>query len=248
MCALAYYLERQGILTTGISLVRENVESMQPPRSLWVSFPLGRPLGKPSDPAFQHGVIKAALDLLNAPSGPILEDYPIDAPNIALDDAPACPVTFVKPAGGDESWVSRLSQDLAAVQPWYDLSRRRRGRTLVGVAEGRPEDNLRRIGQLLDQNELPLDSLKWFKHAVEDLKVLYLEALTAQPGNYDQATLEKLFWQESIFGAALIEFYHRFRASGNERIALVTRMIVPREAVGENTGTDLSSNQKGVEE
>ncbi|MGB1538895.1 MAG: selenoprotein B, partial [Pseudomonadales bacterium] len=60
-------------MTTGISLIRENTASMQPPRALWVSFPLGRPLGKPGDPAFQHRVISAALDLLNRNDGPVLE-------------------------------------------------------------------------------------------------------------------------------------------------------------------------------
>ena len=87
MSALSDYLEREAIMTTGISLVRENTESMQPPRSLWVTFPLGRPLGKPGDPAFQHRVIAAALELLNCESGPVLADYPEDAPSIAVDSA-----------------------------------------------------------------------------------------------------------------------------------------------------------------
>jgi len=61
-------------MTTGISLVRENAATMQPPRSLWVTFPLGRPLGAPNDAAFQHRVIAAALDLLTRVSGiPMLE-------------------------------------------------------------------------------------------------------------------------------------------------------------------------------
>ena len=47
-------------MTVSIALVRENAESLQPPRSLWVSFPLGRPLGVPNDAAFQHRVIDAA--------------------------------------------------------------------------------------------------------------------------------------------------------------------------------------------
>ena len=57
-------------MTTGISLVRENAQSLQPPRSLWVPFPLGRPLGKPGDPEFQLDVIEAALALLARESGP----------------------------------------------------------------------------------------------------------------------------------------------------------------------------------
>ena len=65
---------------------------MQPPRALWVSFPLGRPLGKPRDSAFQHRVIKAALDLLNRSKGPILEDYPEDAPEIEIPVQRVVPV------------------------------------------------------------------------------------------------------------------------------------------------------------
>lgn len=208
---------------------------MQPPRALWVSFPLGRPLGKPGDAAFQHEVIGAALNLLNRPSGPVLEDFPKDAPAARSEAAPACPVSFSNVQHAAETWVSRLQDDLAAVMPWYDLSRRRRGRSLVGVSEATPQENIAAIGRLLDEKQLPLDRLKWFKHAVEDLKVLYLEAFTAQPGEYDHERVQQIFWQESAFGAALIEFYHLFQASGNEKIALIARMIVPREAVGEST-------------
>lgn len=69
MSALSYFLERDGLATTGISLVRENTENMQPPRALWVPFPLGRPLGKPGDAAFQHRVIAAGLALLHREKG-----------------------------------------------------------------------------------------------------------------------------------------------------------------------------------
>jgi hypothetical protein len=41
-----------------------------------VEFPLGRPLGKPNDPAFQTQVLMAAFALLDEPSGPVLVDYP----------------------------------------------------------------------------------------------------------------------------------------------------------------------------
>ena len=97
MGAISFYLERHGIMTTGISLVRENTEALAPPRALWVTFPFGRPLGKPGDPAFQHKVIAAALDLLNRPSGPVLEDFPYDAPSVEVASSPACPVSFPKP-------------------------------------------------------------------------------------------------------------------------------------------------------
>ena len=152
MSALGYYLEREGILTTGISLVRENTLSMQPPRALWVTFPLGRPLGKPDDADFQHRVITAALGLLNRSTGPVLEDYPEDAPSIDVDSAPACPVSFTKQPKDLDTWKARILNELNGLQPWYDLGRRRRkGRTLVGLSDLAIDDNLSRLGQLLDQ-------------------------------------------------------------------------------------------------
>ena len=81
-------------MTTGISLVRENTESMQPPRALWVPFPLGRPLGKAGDASFQHQVIQHGLELLSRPEGPVLEDFPLDVPRIDHDVVQACPVSF----------------------------------------------------------------------------------------------------------------------------------------------------------
>ena len=89
MSALSYFLERESIMTTGISLVRENSESMKPPRALWVPFPLGRPLGKAGDAAFQQKVIMSALELLNRSEGPILEDFHYDVPAVAAESAAA---------------------------------------------------------------------------------------------------------------------------------------------------------------
>ena len=80
MGGLAHYIEDEGVATTQISLIREHSESIKPPRALWVSFELGRPLGVPDDPAFQKRVLLAALRLLDTDSGPVLEDFGEDAP------------------------------------------------------------------------------------------------------------------------------------------------------------------------
>ena len=80
MSALAHYFEAAGIPTTLSALVREHAVAIKPPRALSVPFELGRPLGAPEHAAFQTRVIAAALELLERPSGPILEDYPEDAP------------------------------------------------------------------------------------------------------------------------------------------------------------------------
>ena len=86
MGALGHYLEREGIPTAQVSLIREQTAAIRPPRALWVPFMLGRPLGVPDDPAFQQRVVLAALKLFERDSGPVLEDFPEDAPAVAAAD------------------------------------------------------------------------------------------------------------------------------------------------------------------
>ena len=77
-----------GISTTSISLVREHTEKVKPPRALWVPFPFGHAFGRPNDPELQHRVLRAALDLLDEPSGPVLRDFADDE---EPGDQPAAP-------------------------------------------------------------------------------------------------------------------------------------------------------------
>jgi hypothetical protein len=73
---IASTIEKAGIPTVGISLLREVTEKVRPPRTLSVPFPFGYPLGRPNQPDLQHQVIAAALELLKAPEPlPILVDF-----------------------------------------------------------------------------------------------------------------------------------------------------------------------------
>ncbi|HIM35108.1 MAG TPA: hypothetical protein EYM33_06205 [Pseudomonadales bacterium] len=221
-------------MTTGISLVRENAESMRPPRSLWVSFSLGRPLGVPNDAQFQHRVIAASLNLLERDRGPVLEDYPVNAPEVSRETVPAYPVSFPK-ADNSSNWQSRLAGELSSLKPWYELGRRRRGgRTLACVSDLSIEENLHKLGEYLDLNRLPIDELHWFKQAIEDAKVFYLEAMTAQPGNHDQMQVDQTLWRETQLGAGLFLFYKGFRA--HPTLHPFARLILPRTAVRGTTG------------
>lgn len=80
MGLVAAELERQGIATVAIQLLREVAERVGPPRALWVPFPHGYPLGEPDNPALQLSVIEAALRLVEDPSAtpPVLRDFSID--------------------------------------------------------------------------------------------------------------------------------------------------------------------------
>lgn len=65
---VAAELERHGIATVVIQLLREVAERVRPPRALLVPFRHGYPLGAPGEPERQHAVIGAALRLLEDPT------------------------------------------------------------------------------------------------------------------------------------------------------------------------------------
>lgn len=69
-------LERRGIATVCIALVRETAERVRPPRALAVPFDFGVPLGRDGDAALQTRVMMQALALLPLDGrGPVLADY-----------------------------------------------------------------------------------------------------------------------------------------------------------------------------
>jgi hypothetical protein len=74
---VAAELERRGISTVALQLLREVAEQVRPPRSLFVPFRHGYPLGLPLDPDRQHAVLEAALHLLEDPAlvPPALVDF-----------------------------------------------------------------------------------------------------------------------------------------------------------------------------
>ena len=64
MSTLAHVFEAEGMATVALGSIRKQIEGSAPPRGLWCDFPLGRPLGKPGDPEFQHRVLDVAFALL----------------------------------------------------------------------------------------------------------------------------------------------------------------------------------------
>lgn len=77
MCLAAAELERQGIATVVLQLLRVVAERVQPPRALFVPFSHGYPLDAPGDPERQREVLDAALSLLedSGAQPPLLADF-----------------------------------------------------------------------------------------------------------------------------------------------------------------------------
>jgi hypothetical protein len=74
---IAAELERRGIATVTLQLLRFVTEKVRPPRALVVPFRHGYPIDTPGDGRRQHAVIEAALRLLEDPvlTPPALRDY-----------------------------------------------------------------------------------------------------------------------------------------------------------------------------
>jgi hypothetical protein len=70
-------IEKAGIPTVSVTLLREVSERVQPPRVLVVDRPLGYPLGEPHNIALQKQIIMKALELLVCViTEPLIFDFP----------------------------------------------------------------------------------------------------------------------------------------------------------------------------
>ena len=219
MGALGHFLERQGIPTAGISLVREHTEIIRPPRALWVTFELGRPLGKPDDAAFQTRVLRAQLDMLKRTDGPLLIDYPEDVEGEVDLTGWACPISLA-PRPSDT-----LGAEIDRLTTWYDRAVAARGRTTVGTSGlDMPAAGKLVMGAL----EGALPPALALKLAVDDLRAFYLEAASAFPDPGTSKTRKAWFWDETLFARALLALQPKLAASADPRHkVLATLTLIP---------------------
>lgn len=98
---------------------------MQPPRALFCEFPLGRPLGKPGDAEFQHDVLARAFAMLDAETGPVLENHP------EVIEADETPLSCALPPRFDPSLPAAVDE-AKGMRKAFDRALQRRGVTSVG--------------------------------------------------------------------------------------------------------------------
>ncbi len=219
MGALGHFLERAGIATVGISLVREHTETVRPPRALWVTFPLGRPLGVPDDAPFQRRVVAAALGLLAETKGPLIADYPEDAPEIDDVSGMSCPINLAPAETG------ALAAEIDRLASWYDRSVAALGRTTVGVSGL----DMPAAGALVQQalgGVLP--EAQALKEAVDDLKAYYLEAASAFPDPGPTNARKAWLWGETALAKALLALQPKLAASTDSQHKILgTLTLIP---------------------
>ena len=223
--------------TTQISLIRLHTEISSPPLALWVPFELGRPFGAPGDAGFQTRVLKAALDLLEAETGPLIVDYPEDAPASTEEEMEgwACPISLKAPEDkDDDSLAAALRREIGQMMPWYDLALERRGRTTVGVSGLEMENAGDYIVSFLEAppTKSPRDGLTpgdVLKLACDDLKAFYIEAVTAQPSTAGRTELEAWFWHSTVLAGVFRDLAPVCLASDDHTMrGMGLHILVPR--------------------
>jgi hypothetical protein len=235
---LSRFIEEQGVPTAGISLIRPHTETIKPPRALWVPFELGHPLGAPDDSAFQRKVLLALLKLLEAPEGPVLEDFPEDEPENNEITKLAYPANFtqsISESNEADSIQAALRKEMTAIRPWYDMAVAKRKRTTVGVSG----IDLDKLGNFIftfvkgeesenPRNDIPLAYA--LKLAAEDLKSYYVEGITSQPeqAGASSQVLKDWFWDDTVAGKVLLMLKKVCEESEDETMRMIgSHFIVP---------------------
>ncbi|MBM4440161.1 MAG: hypothetical protein FJ027_07060 [Candidatus Rokubacteria bacterium] len=203
--------------------MREHTEKIKPPRALFVPFPFGHAFGRPNDAALQARVLRAALELLTEPAGPVLRDFPDDAEPGDQPPAPtqASAVTVGASVPGDPNAEVRAMQ--ARHARWLGTSG---GRTAFGLS-GLP---LERVGDLAaflqrfadgvqglkgPRDDVPLPAfVRW---GADDIKALYFEGYLAAKPEAGGDEIARWFWGETAMGQALRRVKDRLDASDDPK-------------------------------
>lgn len=199
--------------------MREHTETVRPPRALWVTFELGRPLGAPDNPPFQRRVVKAALDLLARTDGPLIADHPEHVPEVTDFSGWACPINLAP------ATIESLAAEIDRLATWYDRSRAKLGRTTVGVSGLDMDAAGALVTQALDG---PLPPAQALKEATDDLRAYYLEAAAAFPDPGSPRSRKEWLWSETKLGQSLLALQSRLAASTDSQHKILgTLTLIP---------------------
>ena len=238
MCGLAHFFESEGLTTVLVGFVREQMEKLKPPRGLFLDFPMGRGMGKPNDPKFQKRVIRAAFDLLDAVSGPVLVDFPEVIPVKNGRMGYALPPKLVKATadiGDVDELAASVEREIKELQTDYETAVASRGRTTVGASELSIEELVPFISEFIRGN-MPksprkgMPPIPLLKLVAEDLEAYYTETRTHRDNIDDLELMGSWFWEETAAGQLLLALEAISLVSENKVLRQIVEMslITPR--------------------
>ncbi len=203
MCVLAHVFEAAGLATVVLASMLPVAEKARSPRTLYGEFPLGRPLGRPNDPEFQHDVLARAFALLERTEGPVLESHPE-----VIEEATEALSCRLPPRYDPD--VAPAVEEAIGIRKAYDRIRERRGVSSVGRvmdADGVPGalEVLQQIADGAHFKEVDLPGRNTIA-TVHDIRTYYEEAaveLADGPAPGGRAA-EAWFFEETEAGKVVL--------------------------------------------
>jgi D-proline reductase (dithiol) PrdB len=218
---IARNLEQTGLTTVTYSLVREHTEKLKPPRAVFVPFPFGSPLGRPSRVEEQLSVLRTGLGLTAAERGPVLLDFPEPAD---LDPGAGSPVQASTVP--DRMEVADLALEVSATRGYWQQWYTQHGRTAVGLSGVDPL-RFRGVVRYLEaylageEPRRPVDSVastpSFVRHCVEDVRAMYFEARLFTHPDESAAERQRWFWAQTEFGSFLRQLQRHMEQSDDEQ-------------------------------
>ncbi len=200
-------------------MIREHTEKLNPPRAVYVPFPLGLPVGHPGNVDEQRAVVDLAFSTLDAPSAPVLLAYedaaaaveggsPLQASEIALTSA-AATIDF--------------ATEVQLMRGYWEQHVAATGRTGVGLA-GLPPQRFRAMVRFLeasiadqaaDMDGRPADVPVpvFIRRCVDDLRVLYAEARLQTHPHESREDRQRWMLGDTALGAMLRKLFAVMDAS-----------------------------------
>jgi hypothetical protein len=208
VCTLSHVFEELGFATIALASIREQAERIQAPRTLFCDFPLGRPLGKPNDAAFQTSVLHAAFSTLQASSGPVWSEFP-EVVAGAVSESFVCTL----PPRFDPNEIPAVDEALALRNAYERTVAAHAGRTNFGrvltletMTDGlRSLDKIAHHGVAFNEAGLPSDPIQF----AIDLRAYYVEAAISLADSTTNAggqpwAIEQWFYERTESGQLLL--------------------------------------------
>ncbi len=226
MSALAVYLERLGLTTVVIGLIKEHLQKTRPPRSLWVPFELGRPLGGWFNKGeFQLDVLRDALSLLERDKDAArdIKDYPLEDPTEKPDTDWQPPL----------SKMNSLTEEFEQLEPVWKQRVEFAAGTATGVSSMSVSDGINMLEKLNTEsanfNPFPQREGGFYriKLIADDIKTYYIEAALAS-GRPNSDQIGRWFWHDSRAGSILRHLRENNLGSDDKpRQFVCSRLLVP---------------------
>lgn len=196
-------------------------------------------MGVPNNAEFQTSVLKHALKLFEAPAGPVLEDFPLDAPDTTSEPYQvACPVNL-RQKEQETTSTQRMLNDFASevrqLNNWYNLAWEKKKRTTTGITGLSPEEAVDLLSAFIKKEPAQvtvkdLSRTDAIRLVAEDIKAYYFESVSAQPGQpTDSTSLANWFWGETVAALVINTIREICLEDGGKELAMLGKLLlVPR--------------------